>query len=233
MTYRRGILSLNEIRQTYTMTDVWPVPLEDVCKFTAYLFQTNLSHFSIKYYLSGISYFSRVNDFEDPTQKFVIKKMLEVIKRSKPKTRDTRLPITKELLVIILRILPFVCVSQYERKFFSAAFSVAYHGLLRVGKIAFNGIHSRHGIAISNVSILGNGLLNISIPSSKIDQIGMSTFISLQPQINKDVCPCNLMRSFLTDRPLIPGPVFCALCVSGVLRIGPQHPLACRRSQTK
>ena len=76
MTYRRGILSLNEIRQTYTMTDVWPVPLEDVCKFTAYLFQTNLSHFSIKYYLSGISYFSRVNDFEDPTQKFVIKKML-------------------------------------------------------------------------------------------------------------------------------------------------------------
>ena len=73
------------------MTDVWPVPLEDLCKFTAYLFQTNLSHFSIKYYLSGIIYFSRVNDFEDPTQKFVIKKMLEVIKRSKPKTRDYQL----------------------------------------------------------------------------------------------------------------------------------------------
>ena len=37
----------------------------------------------------------------------------------------------------------------------------------------------------------------------------MGTLISLQPQINKDVCPCNVMRSFLTDRPLIPGPVFC------------------------
>jgi hypothetical protein len=81
--------------------------------------------------------------------------MLEGIKRSKPKTRDTRLPITKEFLVLILRILPFVCVSQYERKLFSAAFSVAYHGLLRVGEIAFSGIHSRHVIAISNVSILG------------------------------------------------------------------------------
>jgi hypothetical protein len=199
MTYRRGILALNELRQTYTMTDVWPVPLEDICKFTAYLFQTNLSH----------SFFSRVNDFEDPTQKFVIKKMLEGIKRSKPKTRDTRLPITKELLVLILRILPFVCVSQYERKLFSAAFSVAYHGLLRVGEIAFNVIHSRHVIAISNVSVSGNGLLNISIPSSKTDQIVMGTLISLQAQINKDVCPCNLMRSFLTERPLIPGPVFC------------------------
>ena len=97
-----------------------------------------------------------------------------------------------------------MCVSQYERKLFSAA----YHGLLREGEIAFNVIHSRHVIAISNVSVSGNGLLNISIPSSKTDQIGMGTLISLQPQINKDVCPCNLMRSFLTDRPLIPDPVF-------------------------
>lgn len=143
MTYRRGILALDEFRQTYTMTDVWPVPLEDLCKFMAYLFQTNnLSHSSIKCYLSGISFFSRVNDIEDPTQKFVIKKILEGIKRSKPKIQDTRLPITKELLV--LRILSFLCVSQYERKLFSAAFSVAYHGLLRVGEIAVNGIHSRH-----------------------------------------------------------------------------------------
>ena len=37
----------------------------------------------------------------------------------------------------------------------------------------------------------------------------MGTLISLHLQINKDVCPCNLMHSFLTDRPLIPGPVFC------------------------
>jgi hypothetical protein len=186
------------------MTDVWPVPLEDLCKFIAYFFQTNLSHSSIKCYLSGISFFIRVNDFENPTQKFVIKKkMLEGNKRSKPKTRDTRLPITKERLVLILRILPFVCVSQYERKLFSAAFSVAYHGLLRVEEITFNGIHSRHVIAIPNVSVSGNGLLNISIPSSKTDQIGMGTLISLQPQINKDVCPCNLMRFFLTDKPLI------------------------------
>ena len=57
MTYRRGILALNEFRQTSTMTDVWPVPLEDLCKFTAYLFQTNLSHSTIKCYLSGISFF--------------------------------------------------------------------------------------------------------------------------------------------------------------------------------
>ena len=56
------------------MTDVWPVPLEDLCKFIAYFSQTNLSHSSIKCYLSGISFFIRVNDFENPTQKFVIKK---------------------------------------------------------------------------------------------------------------------------------------------------------------
>ena len=142
------------------MTDVWPVPLEDLCKFIAYFSQTNLSHSSIKCYLSGISFFIRVNDFENPTQKFVIKKkMLEGNKRSKPKTRDTRLPITKELIVLILRMLPFVCVSKYERRLHFTAFSIAYHGLLRVREIAFNGIHSRHFIAIANVSVLGNVFL--------------------------------------------------------------------------
>ena len=141
------------------MTYVWPVPLEDLCKFTAYLFQTNLSHSTIKCYLSGIIFLSRVNDFEDPAQKFVIKKMMEGIKRSKPKTRDTRLPITKELIVLILRMLPFVCVSKYERRLHFTSFSIAYHGLLRVREIAFNGIHSRHFIAIANVSVLGNVFL--------------------------------------------------------------------------
>jgi hypothetical protein len=36
---------------------------------------------------------------------------------------------------------------------------IAYHGLLRVREIAFNGIHSRHFIAIANVSVLGNVFL--------------------------------------------------------------------------
>jgi hypothetical protein len=39
---------------------------------------------------------------EDITQKIVVRKILEGIKRSRPKEKDMRLPITRELLKVIL-----------------------------------------------------------------------------------------------------------------------------------
>lgn len=77
--------------------------------------------------------------------------MLEGIKHSRPKVNDARLSITKDLLMAIIRFLPFVCNSNYEIGLFQTAFSVAYHGLLRIGEIAHSGCHSRHVIRISDV----------------------------------------------------------------------------------
>jgi len=185
------------------------VPLYDLCNFVAHLYHAQLSFSTIKCYLSGISFFSRINEFEDPTQKFIIKKMLEGIKRSRPKVNDARLPITKDLLMAIIRFLPFVCSSNYEIGLFQTAFSVAYHGLLRIGEIAHSGRHSRHAIRISDVSFLSNGLLQVRVPSSKTDQSGIGYLILLQPQPNPEICPCRLMRSYLEGRPPLPGPLFC------------------------
>ena len=55
-----------------------------------------------------------INDMEDITQKFVVRKILEGIKRSTPKQKDMRLPITRELLKVILSSLTTVCKSSYE-----------------------------------------------------------------------------------------------------------------------
>ena len=55
-----------------------------------------------------------INDMEDITQKFVVQTILEGIKRSRPKQKDMRLPITRELLKVILSSLTTVCKSSYE-----------------------------------------------------------------------------------------------------------------------
>jgi hypothetical protein len=49
--------------------------------------------------------------------------------------KDVRLSITSEILDKILKRLPVVCSSHYEAWLFAAAFSMAYHGFLRVGEI--------------------------------------------------------------------------------------------------
>jgi hypothetical protein len=51
---------------------------------------------------------------------------------------DSCLPITRDILVSLITVLPSACTSQYETKLFKAAFSVAFHGLLRIGELAIN-----------------------------------------------------------------------------------------------
>jgi len=136
------------------------------------MYTLNLSHSTVSCYISGLSFYNKVNDFEDNTQKFVIRKMIEGIKRSKSKRSDTRLPITRDLLAKILNSLPLVCSSHYEAKLFMAAFSLAFHGLMRVGELTVgNKSSDTHTISFHDVKI-SNNILEIFILSSKTDQLG-------------------------------------------------------------
>ena len=135
--------------------------------------------------------------------------MMEGVNRTRPKIRDSRLPITKELLLLIVKILPFICSSSYEVKLFQAAFSLAYHGLLRIGELAVSNGKSAHIISISDVSWSSFGVLNIRVPSSKTDQLGTGALSTFQSQPNSETCPCKLIKSFLMDRPPLPGALFC------------------------
>jgi hypothetical protein len=42
------------------------------------------------------------------------------------------------MLISLITVSPSVCNSQYETKLFKAAFSVAFHGLLRIGEFSIN-----------------------------------------------------------------------------------------------
>ena len=71
--------------------------------------------------------------------------MLEGFQRLKQPS-DSKLPITEELLDRIIRNLPNVCTSFYEADLFSSAFSVAFHGLLRVGEIVLRKSWQKHQV---------------------------------------------------------------------------------------
>ena len=143
-----------------------------------------------------------------PSQKFVVTKLLEGIKRSKQRVTDSRLPITKELLLSLMNILPFLWNSKYELILFKAVFSLAY-GLLRIGELAISNGQKNHTISIYDVLILPNNLIKMTIPSSKTNQLGNGCHIVLQRNQNTDICPVTLLTSFLNDRPQISSTLFC------------------------
>ena len=95
-------------------------------------------------------------------------------------TKDTRLPITKQLLQDIISILPRLCFSNYETILYSAAFSIAFYGLLRVSEVAVTGKTSARVLMIENLYIDHNDLsLYIAKVFSKTDQIGRGTTLHI------------------------------------------------------
>lgn len=74
-------LTCLDFRSQFSLAYVWPVSVQELCNFIAHLFLANYSHSTIKCYLSGISFFQKVNGFEDTTQSFNVKKLLEGMNR--------------------------------------------------------------------------------------------------------------------------------------------------------
>ncbi|VDI39174.1 Hypothetical predicted protein [Mytilus galloprovincialis] len=123
-----------KFRENHGFSDVWPIPLDDLTSFIVYMFRKKLSHSTVSGYISGLSYFNKINNLEDNTQKFVVRKLIEGIKRlGGPNQKDTRLPITRDILEKLLRSLAVICKNGYETKLFMASFSLAFHGFMRVG----------------------------------------------------------------------------------------------------
>ena len=104
--YGRGFSAFVEFRQKVGLANAHPISLYEISNFIAYLFRNEFSHSTVKNYLEGIN-------------------------RLTPKTRDFRLPVTREILLNLIRVIPVVCNSSFEATLYKAAFSMAFHGLLK------------------------------------------------------------------------------------------------------
>ncbi|CAC5400996.1 unnamed protein product [Mytilus coruscus] len=85
-----------------------------------------------------------------------------------------------------------VCKTRYELSLFKAAFSLAFHGLFRVGELVVTNSLQSHTLQLSDIHIL-SGLLQVGIPSSKTDQLGKGSNIWIYPQSDLMICPVKLV----------------------------------------
>jgi hypothetical protein len=124
-SYNRAIEMLSFFRKDLGLPLVWPAPLQDITAFVAYMYKLGLLHSTINSYMSGLSFYCKLNDFEDNTNIFIVRKLTDGVKHSRSPQIDNRLPISKELLGRIIFVLPSICSSNYESTLFKAAFSLA------------------------------------------------------------------------------------------------------------
>ncbi len=210
--YQCGLNSFRNFRLKHNLPLLWPATTQHITLFIASLSLEGLSSSSISSYVSAIAFIHKTNCWSDPYDNFVIKKVLEGCRRTKPNTDDTRLPITSTVLHNIICKLPFVCSSTFETSLFKAALLLAFCGFLRVSEYA---AHAKHGntsrmLQVSDVHISGYGDvgMDVIIRHSKTDQKSRSVKLKISNLQEKTLCPVKAMREFLAVRPLGQGALF-------------------------
>lgn len=196
-TYKVAVESLNQFRAEHYLPIAWPISLEHLIQYISYLSYSNFAHASISTYISGFSHQHKLLGVSDPTQNFLVTKMLEGTKFGK--RRDRRIPVSLELLTKIVTSLHLICNSNYEALLFSAAFSL-FFALLRVGEITADsrsndGVHT---LRAGDISFKDN-YMHVTIRSSKADQHGEQVTLILSKQ-EKGLCPIKAMNQFLDIR---------------------------------
>ena len=202
-TYGTAVCSFNNFRKLYRLDLIWLAPLDSLAQFIAYLSHKGMSASTVATYISGLSHCHKLNDLQDNTQSFIIKKLLEGMRRKYPQRTDIMAPIFIQLLKHLILALRRVCGSNYESLVFSTAFSIAYFGMLRVSEIAVNSRsdESGHALNLDDVSFSENcNTLHIRLLSSKTDQKHRSVTLFVSKQPDSDLCPVRLLQSFLKLR---------------------------------
>lgn len=155
--YSRGMASFREFLNQLGLTEVWPVPLNHIIWFIAFQHIKESAHSTITNYLSGISYYHKIRNMTDPTKSFIVTNMLKGFRKMKPQ-KDTRLPITIDILAHLPRVLQKICKSQFEMILFKAAFYLSFYGLLRISEIVFNSSAPLKTLSNDDVQLIENKL---------------------------------------------------------------------------
>ena len=162
------------------------------------------SHATARTYLAAISTFHKLKGWADPTEGFLLKKLLQGFARAKAR-KDNRLPITYDKLKQLVANLDNICTDAYEVLLFKTAFTLAFFGFLRVSELIGQGrpgTESRPGLQLADIRI-GSELV-VHLRASKTDQLGKGTEVKLRPVREAPaVCPVQVIRAYLAARPRV------------------------------
>ena len=106
---------------------VMPVDTMSVALFVAHLETRGLKASTIRSTMCGLAFAHKVRGLVDPTNTFLIKKLIAAIDR-KPKELDPRKPITAPVLLHFLHAWRVITPNWWDYVMYGAAFAMAYHG---------------------------------------------------------------------------------------------------------
>ena len=205
LAYQQGLKALDEFCSANVIHYSWPLDGNLLNHFVAHLSLQKKSLSTAKTYLAGISTKHKLNGWEDPTESFMVKKLLKGFAQS-TRQKDTRCPVTYQRLLKLIPILNNICTKSYEALLFTAAFTTAFFGFFRISELIGQSNKAqgfRKGLVVSDLQFATNHL-TIRLAGSKTDQLKKGEIITLS-RVAKDeaVCPVTAMKKLVDSRPKV------------------------------
>lgn len=155
--------------------------------------------------LSALAFWFKLRQLADYTKSFLVQRAMRGFRRGQ-RVRDSRRPVSFDLLLSLGAGATEVCSSVYEARLFRASFSLAFFGAFRVSELVSPSRSRAGGLGIGDVRDTGDGLV-CTIRRSKTDQRGRGLQVSLRRLPGSSMCPVLVVREFLAVRPVGDGPL--------------------------
>ena len=205
-SYDRAWAKFHEFMTKTLRRKSLPAKQKDVALYVTHLYENGLKATSIRTHLSAIAYVHKLNEKTNPTDSFLISKILLGIQQSSPKCY-IRVPIQLPLLHRLLRAIQSLGLCHYETTLLKALFSTMYHAALRISEVC----HSRntnHVLQHHHISIAKGGSHCLIRFSSHKHGKGTPTPLKLKWSRPSSTCPVSLLNTYIANRGKWRGPLF-------------------------
>ena len=185
-----------------------PIPCNTVGLYVTHLHLAGLQPSTIQGHLTAISFFHKLQEKRDPTQSFLVTKLLVSLNKLSP-SADKRLPVTCVLLKQMINCITRVCHNEYDVAMFSAMLSFAYYACLRVGEYAISG-NPDNVLQIDQITKISRNEKEcaIRVYFNKYKHSTSDHPVIDLKAVDDSTCPVTLMCQYMTHRPNKQGPIF-------------------------
>ncbi|XP_061178924.1 uncharacterized protein LOC133187541 [Saccostrea echinata] len=200
-------------RANFSTSPTFPSQLNHIMSFIAWLYQHKKSYNTINTYVAGISYYHKIHGLSDPTQFFVIKKLLKGAQHLS-NAPDIRLPITPHILFKLVHALKHTVAGKFSRRLLTAMFTLCFFAFLRVGEVTVKSLKnsSRNLVHLKNLSfdpVRGRPKsMTLTLRHFKHHDSGRPVSLQIAAQTCKNICPVKAMQKYLSVRSKCQGPLF-------------------------
>ena len=187
-----------------------PFSLHQVAKYVTHMWLQGYAHSTVASSMSAVAFAHKIRGFRDPTDAFLIRKLLAAIKKLKGPSKVRR-PITQSLLGLLVELLEMLGLGTWDTVLVRALMLLLYNGGLRVGELVVSGKKSQHTPLLTALFMELDGT-NIAAYILRLDSfkhsVGEPAWIKYTPNRDATLCPVRALYSYLLLRGNVPGFIF-------------------------